>query len=83
LIRNVTSGYFAVTRVPLVEGRVFSAADTASSPKVVVVNATLARRYFGRSRLASASSFSSSRGSRPGRSSASSATNSSTISTSR
>jgi len=51
LIRNVTSGYFAVTRVPLVEGRLFSAADTASSPKVVVVNATLARRYFGRSAI--------------------------------
>jgi putative ABC transport system permease protein len=46
LWRSVTPSYFAVMGIPLVAGRPLSAADTAQSPPVVVVNQTLARRFW-------------------------------------
>ncbi|MGE3618283.1 MAG: ABC transporter permease, partial [Gemmatimonadales bacterium] len=42
----VTSGSFAALRVPLLEGRLFTEADSAGAPAVVVVSRTWADRYF-------------------------------------
>jgi predicted permease len=42
-----SSGYFQALRIPLVEGRLFTAADGALDKPVIVVNDMLARRYFG------------------------------------
>jgi len=45
---NVASaGYFGTMRIPLVEGRSFTSADTALAEPVIVINDILARRYFG------------------------------------
>ena len=41
----VGPGYFATMRIPLLVGRVFGPQDTATSPKVAVINETLARWY--------------------------------------
>jgi putative ABC transport system permease protein len=45
LIRSVTIPYFRVMGIPHLEGRQFDDRDTAQSPKTVVVNQTLARRF--------------------------------------
>ena len=45
LHRQVTPDYFAAMRVPLLRGRVFTAADRGSA-SVVVINDAFARRYF-------------------------------------
>ncbi|HKW10633.1 MAG TPA: ABC transporter permease [Gemmatimonadaceae bacterium] len=42
----VTPGWFATLRVPLVSGRLFTDADRVGGPKVVLVNATAARRFW-------------------------------------
>ena len=42
-----SSGYFNALRIPLIEGRLFTAADSALAKPVVVVNDMLARRFFG------------------------------------
>jgi predicted permease len=47
LIRDVTPGYFALMGIPLLEGRHLAPTDTAATPRVVVVNRTLARACFG------------------------------------
>jgi putative ABC transport system permease protein len=39
----VSPGYFAVLRIPLLEGRTFSPDDSADRPAVVIVNQSLAR----------------------------------------
>lgn len=45
---NVASaGYFQALRIPVVEGRGFTAADGALSKPVVIINDLMARRYFG------------------------------------
>ncbi len=44
--RIVTPGYFDALRVPIQQGRDFAAADRADAPAVVIVNETLARRWF-------------------------------------
>jgi predicted permease len=45
---NVASaGYFSTLRIPILEGRAFTAADVALSTPVVVINDLMARRYFG------------------------------------
>jgi putative ABC transport system permease protein len=42
----VTPDYFRTLGIPLVRGRTFTDRDTASSPPVIVVNETFARRMF-------------------------------------
>src|SRR5215472_3425473 len=42
----IAEDYFQTLRTPVILGREFSARDTATSPKVVVVNEAFARRYF-------------------------------------
>ena len=43
----VTPGYLQAMGIRLVKGRGLTATDTAESPHVVVINETLARRFFG------------------------------------
>ncbi len=43
---QVTPDYFEATRTPIRRGRAFTAADTARSLPVVIVNETTARRYW-------------------------------------
>ena len=45
-LRVVTPDYFAALGVPVVAGRRLETSDAAATPRVVVVNQTLARRYF-------------------------------------
>ena len=45
-IRIADPGYLATMKIPLVRGRWFTAQDSATSPKVMVISASLARRYF-------------------------------------
>ena len=48
--RFVTENYFGVMQIPLREGRVFDTRDGIAAPGAVVVNETMARRYWpGRS----------------------------------
>jgi predicted permease len=45
---NVASaGYFSTLRIPIIEGRAFTAEDVALGTPVVVINDLMARRYFG------------------------------------
>ncbi len=44
----VAPGYFEMLHVPLLEGRRFDARDGADGNKVVIVNATFARTFYGR-----------------------------------
>jgi len=43
----VGPGYFSTLGVPLVAGREFTPADESTSPRVAVINETLARYFFG------------------------------------
>jgi predicted permease len=43
---GVAGDYFTVVGIPLLRGRVFNAGDTASSPKVCIINETMARSLF-------------------------------------
>jgi predicted permease len=43
---EVAPDYFATLRVPLLRGREFTVRDSASAPRVVIVNETLARRLW-------------------------------------
>jgi putative ABC transport system permease protein len=43
---SVTPGFFHTLRIPLLHGRVFTDADGPASPPVVMVNESLARRFF-------------------------------------
>jgi putative ABC transport system permease protein len=45
-VRSVTPHYFEAMTIPLLEGRTFTTADTESTIPVVIVNQTLARRFF-------------------------------------
>ena len=42
----VGSGYFAAMGLPILAGRDFGPQDTAASPRVAVINETMARRFF-------------------------------------
>ena len=44
--RELTPGYFSLMRVPLLRGRMLTDQDRSGAPLVVLVNASLARRYF-------------------------------------
>jgi putative ABC transport system permease protein len=46
LWRSVTPSYFAVMRIPLIAGRALADSDTAQAPPVILVNQTLARRFW-------------------------------------
>jgi hypothetical protein len=48
VLYSVSAGYFAAAGTPIVAGRSIDAQDRADTPRVAVVNATLARRLFGR-----------------------------------
>jgi predicted permease len=43
---NVGNGFFSTMGLPLVAGRTFNTQDTQTSPKVAVINETMARRFF-------------------------------------
>jgi putative ABC transport system permease protein len=43
---RVTPDYWRVMGIPLLRGRVVTAGDTPNSPPVIVINETLARRFF-------------------------------------
>jgi len=42
----VTPNYFSTVKVPVLQGRDFTAADTAAAPLVVVINKTMAQRWW-------------------------------------
>jgi putative ABC transport system permease protein len=44
--RAITPGYFQAMGIELLQGRPFSERDTAQSPAVVIVNETMARRFW-------------------------------------
>jgi putative ABC transport system permease protein len=46
-LRRVTPGYFDALDLELVAGRAFDTSDDFEAPRVVIVNETLARDYFG------------------------------------
>ena len=43
---SISEGYFETMGATLIDGRAFSAHDTPESEAVVIVNETLAKRYF-------------------------------------
>ncbi|MGH9347575.1 MAG: ABC transporter permease [Vicinamibacterales bacterium] len=43
---RVSAEYFEALGIPLIEGRLFTGADTPDSPPVIVINETMARRYW-------------------------------------
>jgi putative ABC transport system permease protein len=43
----VMPGFFEAMRVPLRAGRVFNESDTKGTPRAVVINETMARKYYG------------------------------------
>ena len=45
-IRAATDGYFETLKIPLLKGRVLSEQDREDAPHVLLINETLARRYF-------------------------------------
>ena len=48
IFRNVVGpGYLELMRIPIVEGRDFSAHDDENAPPVMIVNQTFARHFFG------------------------------------
>lgn len=52
--------YFATMGIPLIAGREFTRSDSATSPKVAIINESMARRFFpGRSPLGSRFGFGS------------------------
>lgn len=46
-IRPVTDGYFDVMSIPVRQGRVFTALENREARRVIVVNETLAKQFFG------------------------------------
>ncbi|MCW5558657.1 MAG: FtsX-like permease family protein, partial [Verrucomicrobiae bacterium] len=45
-LNDITSDYFAVTGTRLLNGRMFTGADSANAPSVVIINETMARAFF-------------------------------------
>jgi predicted permease len=45
-VNNVGNTFFATMGIPIVAGRAFDAHDTAASPKVAIINQSLARKRF-------------------------------------
>ena len=46
LINDVGQGFFSTLRIPILEGRSFDSADTATATAVVVVNQSFAKKFF-------------------------------------
>ena len=46
-LRAVTPDYFEAMNIQIVDGRGFRPSDDADAPRVALINATFARRYFG------------------------------------
>jgi putative ABC transport system permease protein len=46
-LRSITPDYFGVMGMRLVEGRPFRISDDDKAPRVAIINAAMARRYFG------------------------------------
>ena len=46
-LANVGVDFISVMKIPMLSGRTFDAQDTASSPRVAIINRTLAQRFFG------------------------------------
>ncbi len=44
--RDVSSAFFTTLQAKLLRGRYFTEADDASKPRVIIINAALARKYF-------------------------------------
>jgi len=44
---NITPGYFEALHQPLLAGREFTVADAKGQPKVAIINAAFAKRFFG------------------------------------
>jgi putative ABC transport system permease protein len=44
-VRAITPEYFKTMRIPLEQGRAFTSQDTSTSPHVLLINQTLARRW--------------------------------------
>jgi putative ABC transport system permease protein len=45
-LRSIHPQYFDTMRIPLIEGRAFSDADSADAPRVAIINQTMARRQW-------------------------------------
>ena len=45
-LRTVSTGYFKVMGIPLIKGRYFTDYDNRTAPNVVIINQTLADRFF-------------------------------------
>lgn len=43
---NVDAAYFSTLGIPILGGRVFKESDTAKTPEVIVINQTMARKYW-------------------------------------
>jgi predicted permease len=46
-LRYVTPAYFQALGIPIRKGRPFTERDTRDAPRVILINETLSRRYFG------------------------------------
>ena len=44
--RSITPSYFETLRIPLLQGRTFTATDGRNAPRVAIVNVSLAKRFF-------------------------------------
>jgi putative ABC transport system permease protein len=47
MFSTITGDYFRALQIPLLAGRTFELRDNADAPKVVIINETTAKRYFG------------------------------------
>ena len=47
MFSTITGDYFRALQIPLLSGRTFEVRDDAEGPRVVIVNETIANRYFG------------------------------------
>jgi putative ABC transport system permease protein len=52
MFSTITGDYFHALQIPLLAGRTFEPRDNADAPKVVIINETTAKRYFGSSAAA-------------------------------
>ncbi len=43
---SVTPGYFEAMGIPLLKGRLFTESDTRDTPRVAIINETMAKRFF-------------------------------------